>query len=210
MSNLSCCYCLRKGHIGQDCFIFSEPISNSIANSIYNAKPNFGFKNKELIYKLLWQVAQEKKCMFKIQQIIRLAETNNIKIDLTVDNNMIFRCACYQDDIELAKYLLQQEPKINVRELNDSAFINACWEHYLVGSHKDIISLLLEKEPYVYSYSFETKEKKINNVQEERNARWNVKREVILISSHLRKNNTIIQKLPTDLLRIVVEFLYKK
>jgi hypothetical protein len=207
MSNSTTCYyCLKEGHNGKDCFIFSVPI----ANCTYSLKPDFGFKNKELIYKLLWQVSQEKNCMLKIQQIIKLAKDNKVTIDLTIHNNMMFRNACYQNDIKLAEYLLKMEPKINVRDLNDSAFINACWEHYLIGSHKDIILLLLREQPYVYSYSFETREKKINTLTEEKEARWNTKRQALMASSHLKENDTILNKLPSELSRTVIEFLYKK
>ncbi len=201
---MSCYYCLKRDHTGKNCPIFNNYNSNS------SIKDNFGFKNEELLYKLLWQVSQEKNCLFKIQKIIQLAQINNIKIDLTVNNNMVFRCACYQNDIQLAKYLLESEPKINVRDLNDSAFINACWEHKLVGSHKNIILLLLNEKPYVYSYCFETKEQKINTLKEERDARWNVKRQAVMASSHIKENDTILNKLPSELSRIVIEFLYKK
>lgn len=219
MSNISCYYCIKIGHNGKDCPIFkpnykfnSIAISNAISSSITNSNSGseFGFKNRELIKKLLWQVSQEKNCLPKIQQIIRLAEVNNIKIDLTMNNNMSFRCACYQNDIEFAEFLLKTEPRINVRDLSDSAFVNACWENYLVGSHKEIILLLLREQPYVYSYSFETKEKKINTLKEERDARWKTKREFIMTSSHLKENDTIINKLPSELSRLVIEFLYKK
>ncbi len=238
MSNsINCYYCLEKGHNGRDCYIFSDSnaiynkmsntISNSISNTISNtisnsesrpatteSSPEYTPKNKkydmELIYKLLWQVSQEKNCQPKIQKILKIAKYNNIPIDLTVNNNMIFRCACYSNDIKFAKFLLETEPNINVRDLNDSAFINACWEHYLIESHKDIILLLLKEQPYVYSYSFETREKKINTLKEERDARWNVKRQAVMTSSHIKENDTILNKLPSELSRIVIEFLYKK
>lgn len=216
MSNLNsnfvyCYYCLEKGHNGRDCYLFSD--SNSY-NSSPDSSPEYRPKNKKydigLIYKLLWQVSQEKNCLPKIQQILKIADYHEIKVDLTVNNNMAFRCACYNNDIHFAEFLLKKEPKINVRDLNDSAFINACWEHYLVGSHKDIILLLLREQPYVYSYSFETREKKINNLKEERDARWNVKRQALMTSSHIKKNDTMLNKLPSELSRIVIEFLYKK
>jgi len=238
MSNsVYCYYCLEKGHNGRDCYIFSDSnaisnkisntISNSISNTISNTisnsesrastpeySPKYNPKNKkydiELIYKLLWQVSQEKNCQPKIQKILKIAKYNNIPIDLTVNNNMVFRCACYQNDIKFAEFLLETEPKINVRDLNDSAFINACWEYYLIESHKDIILLLLREQPYVYSYSFETREKKINMLKEERDARWNVKRLAVIASSYLKKNDTILNKLPSELSRTVIEFLYKK
>jgi hypothetical protein len=209
----------------------SNNISNTISNSISNTNSNtisnsesssytpessikYSPKNKKydivLIYKLLWQVSQEKNCQPKIQKILKIAKYNNIPIDLTVNNNMVFRCACYQNDIKLAQFLLETEPKINVRDLNDSAFINACWEQYLIESHKDIILLLLREQPYVYSYSFETKEKKINTLKEERDSRWNVKRLAVIASSHIKENDTMLNKLPSELSRIVIEFLYKK
>jgi hypothetical protein len=203
----------------------SNTIRNTISNTFSNSEPrsststletgiDYNPKNKKydinLIYKLLWQVSQEKNCQPKIQKILQIADYNKIKIDLTVNNNMVFRCACYGNDITFAEFLLKMEPNINVRDLNDSAFINACWEHYLVGSHKDVIMLLLREQPYVYSYSFETREKKINTLKEERDARWNVKRQAVMASSHIKENDTILNKLPSELSRIVIEFLYKK
>ena len=201
MSRINCCYCLEEGHNGKYCYIFDK-------NRISNFK--FGFKNEQLIYKLLWQVVQEKNCLSKIQHLIKLAESNDIKLNLTFSNNMMFRSACYLNDIDLIEYLLKKEPKINVRCLSDSAFINACWEYDFTGSYKDVILLLIREEPYVYSYSFATKEKKINTIEEERNARWNTKRQAILASSYLKENDTILNRLPTDLSRIVIEYLYKK
>jgi hypothetical protein len=225
----------RQCYIFSDSNSISNTISNSISNTISNSISNtnsnkisnsessssapessieYNLKNKkydvELIYKLLWQVSQEKNCQPKIQKILQIAKYNNIPIDLTVNNNMIFRCACYSNDINFAEFLLKTEPKINVRDLNDSAFINACWEHYLIGSHKDIILLLLREQPYVYYYSFETREKKINTLTEERDARWNVKRQALMTSSHIKENDTMLNKLPSELSRIVIEFLYKK
>jgi len=201
MSNISCGYCLEEGHNSNNCYIFDT-------NRISNFK--FGFKNEQLIYKLLWQVVQERHCLNKIQHIIKLAESNNIKLNLTFEQNMMFRSACYLNDIDLVEYLLKKETKINVRCLSDSAFINACWEYDLTGSFKDIILLLIREEPYVYSYSFATKEKKINTVQEEKEARWKTKRQAVMASSYLKENDTILNRLPSELSRIVIEFLYKK
>ena len=201
MSNISCYYCKEEGHHGKDCYIFDE---NRIS------KFKFGFKNEQLIYKLLWQVVQERHCLNKIQYLIKLAESNGIKLDLTFCNNMMFRSACYLNDIDLVEYLLKKEPKINVRCLSDSAFINSCWEYDLTGCYKDIILLLIREEPYVYSYSFATKEKKINTQEEERDARWNTKRQAIMASSYLKENDTILNRLPSELSRIVIEYLYKK
>lgn len=194
-----CYYCLETGHIGRNCRIFSE-----------EPESNYKKYNINLIHKLLWQVSQEKNCINKIKQILKLAKSNDVKLDLTINHNLIFRCACYNNEIEFAEFLLKEEPKIDVRDSNDSAFINACWEYYLVGTHKDIILLLLREEPYVYSYSFETNEHKINTLKEEKEARWRTKREFIMASSYRKENNTIINKLPSDLSRIVIEYLYKK
>ena len=196
MSIISCYYCLEEGHYGKNCIIFNSNASITISETLLN--------------KLLWQVCQEKNCLQKIKRLIYLAELNNIKIDLTVSNNMLFREACYNNDIKTAEFLLKAEPKINVRSLNDSAFINASWEYSLTGSCKDIILLLLREEPYVYSYSFDTKTKKINTLKEEREARWNIKRGAILTSSYLKENNTILNRLPFELSRTVIEYLYKK
>lgn len=193
---LRCYYCLEYGHIGYNCNLFQSNDNITISNG--------------LIHKLLWQVSQEKNCLSKIKRIINLAELNNIKIDLTLHNDMLFRGACYNNDINTAEFLLKAEPKINVRSLNDSAFINADWEYRLTGSFKNIILLLLREEPYVYSYSFETKTKKINTVQEERDARWNIKRQAVMASSYLKENDTILYRLPSELSRIVIEYLYKK
>ena len=201
MSKINCGYCLEEGHNSNTCYIFD---TNRIS------KFKFGFKNEQLIYKLLWQVSQERHCLNKIQHIIKLAESNNIKLNLTFEQNMMFRSACYLNDINLVEYLLKKEPKINVRCLSDSAFINACWEYDLTGSFKEIILLLIREEPYVYSYSFTTKEKKINTVQEEKEARWNTKRQAVMASSYFKENDTILNRLPSELSRIVIEFLYKK
>jgi hypothetical protein len=197
----SCGYCLEEGHSSNNCYIF---------DTNRNSKFQFGFKNERLIYKLLWQVVQERHCLNKIQHIIKLAESNNIKLNLTFEQNMMFRSACYLNDINLVEYLLKKEPKINVRCLSDSAFINACWEYELTGSFKGIILLLIREEPYIYSYSFATKEKKINTIQEEKEARWKTKRQAVMASSYLKENDTILNRLPSELSRIVIEYLYKK
>jgi hypothetical protein len=193
---MRCYYCLEEGHFGNKCIIFNYNVCITISETLLN--------------KILWQVCQEKNCSRKMKRLIDLAQCNNIKLDLTVSNNMLFRCACYNNDIETAEYLLKMEPKINVRSLNDSAFINASWEYELTGSFKDIILLLIREEPYVYSYSFDTKQKKINTVKEEREARWNTKRGAILTSSYIKENDTILNRLPSELSRTVIEFLYKK
>jgi hypothetical protein len=138
MSNSTTCYyCLKEGHNGKDCFIFSVPI----ANCTYSLKPDFGFKNKELIYKLLWQVSQEKNCMLKIQQIIKLAKDNKVTIDLTIHNNMMFRNACYQNDIKLAEYLLKMEPKINVRDFEKGKY------KQFVAFEFELVDKLHDKNP---------------------------------------------------------------
>jgi hypothetical protein len=193
---MRCYYCLEEGHFGNKCIIFNSNVSITISETLLN--------------KILWQVCQEKNCSRKMKRLIDLAQCNNIKFDLTVSNNMLFRCACYNNDIETAEYLLKMEPKINVRSLNDSAFINASWEYKFTGSFKDIILLLIREEPYVYSYSFDTKQKKINTFEEEKEARWNTKRGAILTSSYLKENDTILNRLPSELSRTVIEFLYKK
>jgi hypothetical protein len=203
MNLLTCYYCLERGHCGRDCPIFST-------SGLNDSESNLKKYSITLINRLIWQVCQERNCISKIKRIFELAEFNNIKIDLTNNRNLVFRCACYNDDVEFAEFLLKKEPKINVRDSNDSAFINASWEYYLVRTHKNIILLLLRECPYVYSYSFERHEHIINTLKEERDARWKVKREAIMVSSHLKKNDTMLYRLPSELSRIVIEFLYKK
>ena len=161
MSIISCYYCLEEGHYGKNCIIFNSNADITISETLLN--------------KLLWHVCQEKNCSQKIKRLIYLAELNNIKIDLTVSNNMLFREACYNNDIKTAEFLLKTEPKINVRSLNDSAFINASWEYSLTGSFKDIILLLLREEPYVYSYSFDTKTKKNKYIERRKRSKMEYK-----------------------------------
>jgi hypothetical protein len=202
--NLSTCYyCLERGHSGNYCPIFSTTENSTTENNLKKYDINF-------IYRLLWQVCQERNCISKIKHILELTKLNNIKLDLTYSRNILFRHACYNNDVEFAEFLLKKEPKINVRDSNDSAFINASWEYYLVRTHKNIILLLLRECPYVYSYSFERHEHIINTLKEEREARWKVKRGAVMSSSHLKKNDTLLYRLPSELSRIVIEFLYKK
>ena len=60
MSRINCGYCSEEGHNSNNCYIF---------DTNRNSNFKFGFKNEQLIYKLLWQVVQERHCLNKIQHI---------------------------------------------------------------------------------------------------------------------------------------------
>jgi hypothetical protein len=157
--------------------------------------------------KLLWDLFQEIDNLEKIKQMAEIAAIYGLNMDYTKFNNLAFRNACYYDNIQMVDYLISIVPNINSRILNDTCFVNACWEHRLVASHIDIILVLLKLNPYRYSYSFEKREKKINNFEEEKEARWKTKGPFIMMCMH---KNTILNVIPDDLIRIIVDFAYLK
>jgi hypothetical protein len=234
MSNSECQHCFGKGYIGigefeKDCEHCNNlyPFGNYYVPSLYGEIYNYiygNYMNKLVtndtliiiipqIIKLFDEMEKRKYCFNKIQKVIDITKCHGIKIDdiLIKYSYYIFRCACGNDDIKLSKFMLSINPNIEVTYLEHSILKYACENYSSLGSHKDIILLLLEKEPYVYSYSFETRKYKINHTeQEQRDARWNTKRFAVMASSHLKKNDTILYWLPSDLSRIVIEYLYKK
>jgi hypothetical protein len=234
MSNSVCEHCFGKGYIGigefeKDCehcnsiylngnyYVFS--LYSDIYNYIYGNYMNKLVTNDALIImipqiiELFNQIKERKYCVNKFKKLIEITKCHGLKIvDILIKYSYyIFRCACANDDIKLSKFILSINPNIDLTYLEHTIFKYACENYSSDGSHKDFILLLLEKEPYVYSYSFETKKYKINHSQQEqRDARWNIKRLAVMSSSHLKKNDTILYWLPSDLSRIVIEYLYKK
>ena len=60
------------------------------------------------------------------------------------DINSDFRLACWEGDLKLAKYLLLENPKINISSRNDFAFKYACWH-----GHLDVVKWLLTIKPNI-------------------------------------------------------------
>lgn len=160
--------------------------------------------DEKSFYSFYWKICQENININIIQQLVEISKNNNITIDFTKFDSMAFRFACYFGNAILARFILKLEPNINMRVSNDTIFINACF-----NNHESIIKLLIEENPYVYTYCFKTGKNKINSLKEEKEAMWETKRSVILASSHYHSNDTIFFKMPNDLVRIIVQFLYK-
>jgi hypothetical protein len=234
MSNSECQHCFGKGYIGigefeKDCeycesiylngnyYVFS--LYSDIYNYIYGNYINKLVTNDALIImipqiiELFNQIKERKYCVNKFKKLIEITKCHGLKIDdiLIKYSYYIFRCACANDDIKLSKFILSINPNIDLTYLEHTIFKYACENYSSFGSHKDFILLLLEKEPYIYSYSFETKKYKINHTEkEQRDARWNTKRFAVMTSSYHHENNTLLYRLPSELSRIVIEYLYKK
>jgi hypothetical protein len=73
-----------------------------------------------------------------------LLDANPDLVDITANDNIIFRTACKNGYIKLAKWLLDKEPGIHIDAHDDDAFKSAC-----ENGHLNIVKWLYELEPEI-------------------------------------------------------------
>lgn len=153
---------------------------------------------------MLSYYVQAKRSYAEIKRILQIIKFNNIKLNLSFDNEMLFRYACYFGDVPCAKLLYEVNPNIDVRVFNDLAFCTACWQY-----DDDMINYITSIKPYLYGYIKETQTIIIrDDEQEQKDEKWNVKRLYMTMKTKKQPKTNIVFNLPSDISRYIMEFIF--
>lgn len=140
-----------------------------------------------------------------LKPFIDLIDELKIVLDLSFDNEHLFRYACYSKNLKCVKYLMSINKSINVRASFDSAFKNACWLNDL-----PMINYLISLQPYTYKYipNYDKCFIIYDTEEEQRENKWNQKRLYMTLKEKKQPINNIIYNVPSDISRYIMEFIF--
>jgi hypothetical protein len=109
--------------------------------------------------------------------------------------------ACLYGHLELAKWLLQVKPTINISTLCSHAFYGSC-----TYGHLHVAQWLQSLKPYLYVINYDEKGNyESYSIRPKKEANWEKRKYALFLSSKI--NNNLLYRLPTDVAKIVIEYV---
>ena len=128
-------------------------------------------------------------------------------INISILEEHAFLWACENGQLHVAKWLISKKPNLNISALNNYAFRITCCNSSSSSRRLQVAQWLQSLKPYLYViYYDENGLYKDYYIRTKEEANWERRKYLVFISSECKEDN-LLYRLPTDVLKMVIGYV---